>query len=364
MAAITIDPGRLKQFGPGEGADFYFVTNPRIRDQFELLETGDYRSHNVLLMGPNDNIVDRFGTEISDRAHIFCILPDTLFHSIHPDILTTGRKLSFMACNSAPTPVDAVEHFLRTGGDSDPVAMEACADRFFERGEQAETLRLVDEEYGTEAVFEHWDDRLEWHEQFGPIDWGGQQVFPAGEIACFIVPLKIQELDPSVKIKLNGTLAIKGTPLVHIGTPSYLPEDQERIFRDLLTANDHAVIATVEDGVITAVEATDPGSRPAAEMLDALFTVDSRFRQIFEIGFSINPSVGVYPGNTAMNEIAGGKNGSIHYGIGMLPHCQYHIDLACPNTKVLGKDGEAIFGGLEKRRSIRRQKSAQCPCLG
>jgi hypothetical protein len=45
-----------------------------------------------------------------------------------------------------------------------------------------------------------------------------------------------------------------------------------------------------------------------------------------------------------MNEVHGGTGGMIHFGLGLTPYTQYHLDIICPNTQVLGSNGECIIG--------------------
>ena len=94
-----------------------------------------------------------------------------------------------MACNSTPTPMEVVEHFLRVIERTDPKEQQAFADRFFERVEAADHLEMVDEACGTRAVFEHFSQDYEWNQQAGPIDWGTQQIAPSGEIS--VLPINI-----------------------------------------------------------------------------------------------------------------------------------------------------------------------------
>jgi hypothetical protein len=91
-----------------------------------------------------------------------------------------------------------------------------------------------------------------------------------------------------------------------------------------------------------------------------LMDVDSRYRRLYEIGFSMNPDVAPWPGNCAMNEVAGGAQGRVHIGLGMLPHTQYHLDAFCVGTSVYTDRGEWVFGGAGT--PIKRKRSAVCPC--
>lgn len=86
-----------------------------------------------------------------------------------------------------------------------------------------------------------------------------------------------------------------------------------------------------------------------------------------QIGFGINTQLEILPGNLGMNEVYGGKYGSIHWGLGLTPWTQYHLDIICPDTKVLSDTGEIIIGShiteSDKSKSkIVYNKVAGCPC--
>ncbi|MFB2771318.1 hypothetical protein ACE1AT_18795 [Pelatocladus sp. BLCC-F211] len=373
MKIIPIYPSRFLQFGESEGSTFYLVTNSNLLNVFKIIPEKDYKDFKILTYDPGDSFTRILRDEINRPAHILVITPECLFESVHPNDLANDCKLLIFACNSAPTSIEAVEHFLRCGEKTNPEEQERIANKFFEQGESADVLKLIDEEYQTVAEFHHLNDIYGWHEQLGMLGWGEQQIFPSGEIACFLVPLKGIDKLPDLKFELNGEIPLKGYPVVHSGPPSFLREDQEQIYQKLSSFKDHAVIATVKDGIVVDIKATHSSAKPALEILEALFTVDSRFRQIFEIGFAINNYVEILPQNSAMNEVYGSENGCVHFGLGMLPYTQYHMDLICPNIKVLGKNDEVILGSnlsgnkREKEKQTRKiipQKAAQCPCLG
>ncbi|WP_437786670.1 hypothetical protein [Sorangium sp. So ce1097] len=52
-----------------------------------------------------------------------------------------------IACNSTPTPWEAIRHFVRVVEETAPVAQQQFTDRFFDVGEAAEHLELVDPAY-------------------------------------------------------------------------------------------------------------------------------------------------------------------------------------------------------------------------
>jgi hypothetical protein len=363
MKQISIYPDRIPALGNVEDNVFCLVTNRSYLDRFRIEPSSKHRESMMLSFDDGEDFKDLLRHKIPERAHIITILPECLLHSIPRDVLGR-RKLLIMACRSGRTDLEGVEHFLRVGENTDPIEQENFAERFFRHGEAAEHLDMVNDDYSTRARFHHMNEGYEWHEQLGRLDWGDQQVFPAGEIACFLVPLYIEKLQQETRFAVSGQLALKGRPIVQSGPPSFLMEDQERIYQRLSTMQDHAVIIDIADGDVTSVTASDPVCAPAATMLESLFDVDSRFRRIYEIGFAINRHLELWPGNTAMNEVYGGPSGTMHVGLGMLPHTQYHMDIFCIGTKILGKDDEVIFGRqTEGGKKIARRRAAACPCI-
>lgn len=210
-------------------------------------------------------------------------------------------------------------------------AMQAMADRFFEVGQSGDRFEIIDDEYGTRATFPHLNEDYEWFEQAGAIDWGEQQFQPCGEIS--VLPLFHGQYDPNCHFPINGEIAIKGCPILHCGRPSHLASDQRRLHAQLATIADHAMIATVHDGWITDLKATHPSVRPAVDTLSRMIEIDSRYALIWEVGFGINHTSNIIPGNAACNEIHGGKYGSVHWGLGLTPWTQYHMDIVCPGTR-------------------------------
>jgi hypothetical protein len=348
-APIAIRPRRYRQFGEAEGSTFCLVTNRALLDAFTIEEPGSYLSCMILPFDEGESFEDLLERSIPEQAHILVASPHSFFRSPAPEKIGR-RKLMMMACNSTPTSLEAVRYFLDVIERTDPHAQEEFADRFFALGEASEHLEFVDNTYGTyasgtHAKFDHLKDHYEWNQQAGPLQWGGQQLAPAGEIS--VLPIEILRFDATLRLPINGEVAFRGTPVLHSGSPSFLRDDQARIHAALSCILTHAVIATAENGIISALRATHAAAEPAVKMLEAMFEVDSRYRIIWEIGFGINTALtSLFPGNHAMNEVFGGYGrGALHYGLGLTPFTQYHLDIICPGTQVLGHTGQVLFAG-------------------
>ena len=354
MKPIAIRPHRYRQLGSSEGATFCFVTNSNLVDNFTIEKDGSYEDYQTFTYDPGDDFC-RILQQLPEPAHIFVASPGSFFSSEVATQLGNQRKLLVMPCNSTPTSLEALKHFLDIVEKTDPAIQEDIVERFFSIGENSDYLEIVDDFYGTVATFNHLNESYEWFEQAGYVDWGGQQMVPAGEISC--LPLEIDKFNAGLRFEINGKIAIKGHPIVHSGPVSFLPEDQARIYQKLSCICEHAIIATVINGVITEITPTHPSVFPAVQMLNAMFEVDSRYRIIWEVGFAINTVLEILPGNFAMNEVYGAKNGSIHWGLGIMPYTQYHMDLICPDLSVVGQNNEVLIG-QKFDRSLRSSEIA------
>lgn len=354
MEPIVVYPSRLRQFGPAENSTFCFVTNADLVDRFRLEPDDGYADYRTFAFDDGASFEDLLADQIPEPAHVFVSSPNAFFQSPPPDRIGPRRKLMAMACNSTPTPLHVVEHFLRVIERTDPNEQQAFADRFFERVEAADHLEMVDEACGTRAVFEHFSQDYEWNQQAGPIDWGTQQIAPSGEIS--VLPINILKFNQDLRLTINGEIAFKGQPILHSGTPSFSREDQARIYEKLAPIRGHAVIATVVNGTITEIRASHPDAVGTVKMMQAMFDVDSRYRIVWEIGFALNTALTILPGNYAMNEVYGGTSGALHWGLGLTPYTQYHLDIICPGVRVVGPSNELVHG--TPTESARRTSAA------
>lgn len=341
--AIVVDPARVGQFGPPEGATFCLVTNPELRDAFAVRTEARYASLDVVATRDDVEFEDLI-RDLPEPAHVLVISPNRFFESPPDDVIGPRRKLVAMACNSTPTTLDTIRHFLgvveRTSSDD----QDRFAEHFFGLVEEADELRIVNRAVGTELVFQHFSDEVDyvWNQQGGSLDWGEQQILPSGEIS--VLPVEIRSFGEDLRLVLDGELTFHGHPILHNGTPSFTRPDQARVHAELEAMQHTPLVATVKDGHITDVRATGAAGAPAQRMLEALMEVDSRYRKVWEIGFAHNVALDLLAGNHAMNEVYGGDRGCLHWGLGLTPYTQYHLDVISPGTEVLTDTGELVLG--------------------
>jgi hypothetical protein len=328
---IVIHPHKYQQLGSTQDVHFCLVTNSSISSVFSIEDNGEYASKQVFTYDNYHDFDSLLDEHIPERAHILVISPECIFSSPNPSKLGQSRKLIALACNSTPTSLEDIEHFLSVIENTDSHGQQSFAARFFNVIESCEYLNIVDETQGTSATFEHLNEDYEWFEQAGLLEWGQQQLVPSGEIS--VLPLFHGNYSADKRLVINGEISFKGMPILHSGKPSFLREDQQRIYSNLVHIKDHAIVAQVQNGFITDLHSTHPTTDPVVEMLEAMFEIDSRYRIIWEIGFGINFQLEMLSKNSGMNEVYGGGHGVIHWGLGLTPWTQYHLDINLSNDK-------------------------------
>jgi hypothetical protein len=348
-AAVSVNPAKLSQFGPSEGVTFFLVTNPQLIDSIEIVRDGAYDDYRTVSFGPDDVFVDVLAS-LPEPAHILVISPERFFQS--PDVDFGQRKLMAMACNSTPTSLDVIRHFLGVMERTSAEDQDKFSDIFFERAEAASYLEYVDEHHGTRARIDHLQENLVWNQQAGSLDWGEQQIVPSGEIS--VLPIDIWDFHEDLRLPLEGDITIRGYPILHNGTPSFSRRDQARVHRELAAMTQHSIHAKLENGAIVELKPLDPGAQPAVDMLEHMFAVDSRYRIVWEIGHALNVSLDILPGNHAMNEVYGGTHGCLHWGLGLTPYTQYHLDIISPFTSVIGGDSGQVLLGTPGQQPVER----------
>lgn len=340
---IKINPARFSQFGEAEGSVFCLITNREIEHELEVVREAPYAEYRTIILSPGDDfeVLLRDGT-VPLRSHSLVISPFRFFESPSEEVLGPDRKLMGMACNSTPTDLEIIRHFITVIENTSAREQGEFSDRFFELAESTDSLVYVDERHGTRAVLDHLADGLVWNQQAGPLEWGEQQIVPSGEIS--VLPMQIVEFDESLHLPLEGSIAFRGFPILHSGTPSFTRKDQARLAGRLAALRDEAVVCEVSKGVITSLKPFRREGADVARVFESMFEIDSRYALVWEIGHALNTSLDILPGNHAMNEVYGGERGCLHWGLGLTPFTQFHLDIISPDTTVYTESGEVVLG--------------------
>lgn len=323
---IELCPEKFRNFGDTENVNFHVLTTSSLAKEFRFLTTGSYQSCNVsILMGDLESAIQK----IEQDSHILVIAPDQYLKSVSPHKVGR-RKIAVMAANSTPTSIEAIVHFLEVISLSNPSTQQQQADRFFELLTQYQNIFLSNREYQTQARL-ILSDSYCWNEQLGYLDWGQQQILPAGEIS--LLPLQHGKFDSQINLLLDGQILLNGRPIVHTGADPNRSE-QSYLFDQLAVFEQYPAIANIHNGVIVDICETHPEATQGVIALRTLFEQDHNYQKVWELGFGINSALKLWGGNCAMNEVYGGTDMVLHLGLGLTQATEFHIDLLCPGTNI------------------------------
>jgi len=318
----------------------------------------------IVTLNPEDDLDRVLHWDTPDDADILIICRQSFLTS--PDYSAIGkRRIVTMPCASTPVSVEQIRYFLHVAELTDPMAQARWAEEFFQSLSEASNVRIVDERLGAECQFDPFGGEYVWNQQAGPLLPGEQQIVPAGELS--VLPMEIDEFDSSRALSINGTLALRGWPIVHAGYEPGLGGTQQHLYEKLSALQRNPVLMHVHDGVIT--ECEDPvGTSEGAHLVaafDDLFSGDSRYRTIWELGFGINTDMVVIPDNCGLNEPYGASGGVVHFGMGLTPYTKFALTFICPGTSMVDDGGKVLLGRTSHSGNARRiqpVRRAGCGC--
>jgi len=103
-----------------------------------------------------------------------------------------------------------------------------------------------------------------------------------------------------------------------------------RTFLSVSRLEQEPVLAKVRKGIIQDIQPLGRHGGVAAA-LESLMVSDERYRKIHEFGFGLSLEQGSFPAENFMpNEMALG----MHFGFGLTPYTEFHLDLVCPYVSV------------------------------
>jgi hypothetical protein len=361
---IVVTPDALRQYDGPAGA-FFLVTDAELTAMFAIGDSAYHRTR--VLAIPNGAGVAEIVNEVPDEADVLVIAPRSFVQSTDLEN-SGGRRIAVMPCGSTPVAAEHIRYFLGVLERTDPFDQAARADKFFDAIAESGSLRLVDPYRRTECAFDPGDPDYVWNQQAGPLESGEHQIAPAGELS--VLPMEITNFDATRRLALDGTLTLRGEPIVHGGYDPAIAGQQAELYNRLVALRRNPVVIQVDRGLITECRAGSPapdGLR-AADTLNALLELDSRYRTVWELGFGINTAMSVVAANCGMNEVFGGTDGVVHLGIGLTPFTGFALTFLCPDTTLTDAAGAVLLGSTAdrpaegSRRRLRRTRDASCGC--
>jgi hypothetical protein len=350
--ALTICPGDFAPlFGGDLGDAFILVTTPATRELLVLEPDAAVATEELVWTEARgvDDLRDRLREHrrAGHRSSVLWIVEDEFIH-LGPHELRSARlgAISFFSGSlSSENLASCLDVVRRTDYQRDlriESALLAALD-------SADDVRFRSDDGHAEAIFRHVDCE-HWFSLEGPLADGQQTVLPTGELSTLTDPSGRYSFDH--RFDLNGTVLLRGAPVVHRGSRAVSVDDTERLFAELSGMTIAGAIATIRDGLVTSVASASPAGDEFVARLDRLFAEDERYRKVHEIGFGTNPVCAeLRAGNFFPNE----RHPSLHLGLGLGGHTDYHIDLVLSEMDVKFEGGSAA--GRDLREIVRTSAS-------
>ncbi|CAO5149933.1 Leucyl aminopeptidase (Aminopeptidase T) [Frankia sp. AiPs1] len=369
MAQFVVRPDSHREF-PGPHSTFCLLTQADRATDFSLAASERYREVVHRTVEAVQSLADALrGAGVPTDADVFVVCPDRFLVSPEPDEIGS-RRLAVMPCGSTPVTDAHVAYFLDVVQRTDSVALEARADRLFEALGDADEVLLADHAGHASARLRVSGD-YEWNQQAGLLGPGEQQIAPSGEASA--APTGLYRFDTSSRLALEGSIALRGAPIVHRGDDPAVLDEQAELFTDLDVLRDATIVLDLADGMVTGVRAIDPAGQRAVDTLGKLYAADESYRVVWEFGIGLNPELVQQAGNCGLNEMFGGSDGIVHLGFGLTPTTRYALTFTCADTVITNPATDARIAGPDApvcavtpepgpARRLNRRRTPSCGC--
>jgi hypothetical protein len=263
---------------------------------------------------------------VGRRATALWIADDEFEHYL-PEHLE-NVKLGAISYFSYPFTAESLAQYLTVLRNTDYAEELSTEEALLHYLEDAPAVEFVSHRYGTKAVFEH-SAVDNWFSLHGPLAYGQQVVLPTGELAALTNPSG--QFSMASRFPLNGSIVLKGEPIVHRGGRDISVEDTARMYDAMSSMREYPVVVEVADGLIKTLHSPVSGKNPFLDTLTLLFESDPRYRKVHEIGFGTNRQCGQM---IAANFFPNERWPGVHFGLGLGGHTSFHLDLACVDLDV------------------------------
>jgi hypothetical protein len=348
-------------FGDPVGQRLLIVASRATLEQLDLVNDGGYSC--VTGMAADAEEIPTLLDALDGPCHIFVITTDSTFQS-PPASAVAKAKLGVLPLYSTGFSWAKLRAALSIIGGTDFADQHRRARKVVAALDEGETVTFLGSA-STSLQLRTWAGRqLHFFDQSGPIGWGRQSVLPGGELS--LLTDGHGQYSADANFLLDGDLVVATAPVVHRGgcpcaiARLRLEGDtraagactmRDRVtdarLRDVFSALEHAArrpaLLHIRGGFIEQAASLGVQS-PFVAALDALFVEDPRYRKIHEIGFGLNPASTYRAGiNFLPNEMVSGA----HFGLGLTPFTEFHIDLVSPGMQVTANTRKGRVAVLE-----------------
>jgi hypothetical protein len=312
------------------GDRFLLVAPPGVRARILFAADAPVKVEELAWAGPETrtDLLAQLGQWRAQglRASVLWIGADEFVHLPLADI--EGVKLGAISYFSTGFSESSLRRYVRIIAGTDYRSELSIENDLISYLEGARALVLRTPELDTACVFEH-QEALHWFSLHGPLRFGDQTVLPTGEMSALADASG--DFDAGTRLRLNGEVVFKGSPIIHRGDRSVSLEHTSETYQRLAAMEDVPVVAHVRDGRIEEFTAPTPESRRLRDAFEGLVEAEPRYRKIHEFGFGTHKGCADrVPGNFHPNERWPG----IHMGLGLGGYTPFHIDLALTEVQV------------------------------
>ncbi|MET8770966.1 hypothetical protein [Streptomyces sp. NPDC004658] len=313
------------------GDQVVLVCAPAVRARLKLSRDVPTPVHELVWSGPDSRAdlleVLREARRAGLRTTVLWIADDEFEHLLPEDIQDT--KLGAISFFSTGFSVGSLARHLEIICATDYRNELEIEERLINSLEEAGSLLLLNSDFGTSCRFHH-QESPHWFSLHGPLRWGDQTVLPTGELSTLADDAG--EFDTDSRVRVNGDIVLKGSPIIHRGEVGVTREDTAQTYARLAGMEDAPVIARVSGGWIQEFVAPTAASRRVRDAFTALVEAEPRYRKIHEFGFGTHP---LCADRVRANFHPNERQPGIHLGLGLGHYTPFHIDLALTGVQVL-----------------------------
>jgi len=343
---ITINTDYITNFSDQQKKHFYLITSVDGAVLFNLIG-GRYQKAEKIILEDFSQLNTFLSEKLPDNSDIL-IIPYKVNQStrVYSKAIQKDSRILSLYCYATHPDIDAIRHCLKNIYATDCIAQEKFSAEFFGILDRQTDNRLLiqNKKYNQAATFTV-DQNTLFINRSGFIKDGTNLTGPGGEIA--IGPKNgVTDLDGhTARLNVSGKLVLDGLPIVHRCSPEPFVTTRvlNNIFEKLKPITRRPILLSIDQGIITEVEALDGKQHTAVDVFNGLLTLDYRYENLTEVGCSFNLTHNLYDANDAFNEAYGGEKGCLHFGIGGCNNA-YHIDFISPGSVLKAGNGEQLIG--------------------
>ncbi|GAB2788643.1 hypothetical protein [Streptomyces daliensis] len=365
---IVVRPGAYRQYPAGHNR-FALVLEQRFRDHVRIESPSRYGAWDTVTAEPGRTLTDVLRSDVPQDSDVLIVAQDDRLLTAPDSEVGPRRTVAALRAGTGPLALDQLGTLLTSLEKTDPEAL-GLADAAL--GDAIATSGgLVLEEALTESVAKMaFTAPVRSRTGTGAFRPGTVRSAPAGLRGLDLTGDGAGGTDGtgSTAVPVTGQIAVKGWPVVRAREPR--PAACQELFEKLTGLSHYPLVLTVEDGTVTDMKATEPGTATAATALARLFADDRGHAEVTGLEFGLNPAAPQLPFNSESNAASTGRAAvSVHLVLGELPRTAFQLVLDCATSSLTGLGGTAPLAGAgtapagqQPRRRMNRVTAANCGC--